>query len=50
MSQKYCYKEKSEEINTDSAIEAAETEFQKDGVLLDAQNSLSELRQKYGIK
>ncbi len=41
------YEELIETIKTDSAIYEAEKEFERDGVLLDARESLNELRRKY---
>lgn len=34
-------------VETDAAIREAETEFEKDGVLLDAREALTGLRRKY---
>ena len=41
------YEELIETIKTDSAIHEAEKEFERDGVLLEAKESLSTLRRKY---
>ena len=41
------YEELIETIKTDSARHEAEKEFERDGVLLDAKESLSALRRKY---
>lgn len=41
------YEELIETIKTDTAIHEAEKEFEKDGVLLDAKESLTSLRRKY---
>ncbi len=41
------YEELIETIKIDSAIHEAEKEFERDGVLLDAKESLSGLRRKY---
>ncbi len=41
------YEELIETIKNDSAIHEAEKEFERDGVLLDAKESLSALRRKY---
>lgn len=41
------YEELIETARTDAAITESETEFEKDGVLLDARESLSALRRKH---
>lgn len=41
------YEELIETAKTDAAISAAEAEFEKDGVLLDARESLTALRKKH---
>ena len=41
------YEELIETVKTDAAISEAEKEFEKDGVLLDARESLTALRRKH---
>lgn len=41
------YEEMIETIKTDTAINEAEKEFERDGVLLDARDSLASLRKKH---